>query len=335
MPIDSAATINILDTMKTRIIIGIALSIAIAIGLLKAVPPREVWHYLSLAKPHYVALACLANFATLLLRSERWRFLIANFKPLGSWSVMRPYLVGIAVNSVLPFRAGEAVRAYAVAQSGIDKTHSISTVLADRSFDAITFGVLAIVAAQVIELPAPISAHTYSIALSSVALVATFPIVARVSRSMRKREQLGFRSKLERKIAKRLEPLLTGYACLSAGKAFVCGLLSLAAWVIQIAVALLVVRAIGLNLTLDAIIVAILAVNATAAFPLTPANIGVFQVAFMLALAAYGIDRNGAVAAATVLHAVLVIPVTIVGLFLLNRHNYRITFWRQGEKKAS
>lgn len=315
--------------MKTKIAIGIMLSFAIVVGLLKTVPPKEVWHHLASARLRYVVLACFGNFLTLILRSERWRLLLAGFKPLSSWNVFRPYVVGIAVNSVLPFRAGEAVRAYAVARNGIRTSSSISTVLADRSFDAISFGALAIIASQVINFPAHMGTHTYGIALSSVALVATFPIVARVSRSLRRREESGFRSSLERKIAAKLEPLLTGYATISARKAFWCGLLSIVAWIVQIVVTVLVVKAIGLNLSLDAVVVAILAVNATAAFPLTPANIGVFQVAFMIALSAYGIDRNSAVAAGTILQAVLVIPVTVLGLYLINRYNYQLSFWKR------
>ncbi len=314
--------------MKARILVGVGLSIAIVVGLLRTVPPREVLSHLRSANLGYVGLACLVNFITLVLRSERWRLLLSSFKRLPLWTVMRPYLVGIAVNSVLPFRTGEAVRAYAITRNGLDTTHAISTVLADRSFDAISFGALVIIAAQLIELPAAISVRTYGIALSSVALVASFPIVARFGRAMRQKQEIAHGDGFQQRIAKRLEPLLTGYACLSGRQALVGGLLSLAAWIAQVGVALLVARSVDLDLTLPAVVVAVSAVNAVAAFPLTPGNIGVFQIAFMVALSAYGIDRNAAIAVATILQVALVVPVTAVGLILLNRHNYEIGFGR-------
>ena len=306
--------------MKKRILIGVGLSGAIIFGLLRTVPPQAVLTHLRSARVDLVILACLANFITLMLRSERWRLLLSNFRRLSSATVLKPYLVGIAVNSVLPFRTGEAVRAYAVARSGINPTHAISTVLADRSFDAISFGALALLAAQVIDLPATVSARTYGIALSSVALIASFPIVAHVGRVMRRKQEYAIGDSLADRIARRLEPLLSGYALLSPRKALVCGLLSIVAWMAQLVVAMLVVRTVDLPLTLPAVVVALLVVNAASAFPITPANIGVFQVAFMLALSAYGFERNAAIAAGTVLQAVLVIPVTVIGLILLNRH---------------
>jgi uncharacterized membrane protein YbhN (UPF0104 family) len=64
---------------------------------------------------------------------------------------------------------------------------------------------------------------------------------------------------------------------------------------------------------------AVFAVNAASTLPLTPANIGVFQIAFLVTLSAYGFDRMSGFAVAALFQAVLVVPVTTVGLVMLNR----------------
>ena len=305
--------------MKTRAIIGIVFTVAVVVGLLKAAPPNEVIPHLRATKPLYLVLACMVNFLSIALKAKRWQILIAYAERIPFREAFRLLTVGIAVNSVVPLRVGEALRSYSLASEwGISKRESVSTVLVDRSFDAITFGLLLLIATRLFELPHAMSTKTYGFAFSSIALIVSFPLVAWLGRSVRDQPRERFSSELQHKIAMKLEPLSRGYSSLTSRTSIASICLSIAAWTLQIAVALFAARSVGISLPFGGIIMAVFAVNLVGVFPLTPANIGVFQFAFLFTLSAYGVDRMSSVAVATVYQAALVIPVTVLGLILLN-----------------
>ncbi len=306
--------------MKIKTIIGIVISAAVIIGLLEAVPPTKVLPHLRATDPVYLGLACLVNFATIALRARRWQVLVSVFKRVPFKDTFNLLTVGIAINSVIPFRVGEAFRSYSMAdQCRIGKRESVSTVLLDKSFDAISFGLLLLLANGVFRPPSGISGSTYGFVLTSIALVISIPLVAWLGRSVRDQPREKFASDLQHRIAHKLEPLSRGYASLTSCAFIHSTALSVLSWIVQFVVAMLAARAVGVRLPLGGLVMAVFAVNAMSVFPLTPANIGVFQVAFLVTLSAYGADRSSSLAVATVFQAALVIPVTLLGLALLHR----------------
>lgn len=306
--------------MKIRAIIGIVLTVAVVVGLLRAVPPDEVIPHLRATDPLFLILACLVNLVSIAVKAKRWQILIAYTKRVPFVEAFRMLTVGIAVNSVVPLRAGEALRSYSLASEwGISKRESVSTVLVDRSFDAITFGLLLLIATRLFELPHVMATKTYGLAFSSIALIVSFPLVAWLGRSVRDQPRERFSSDTQHKIALMLEPLSRGYSSLTSRTSIAGICLSILAWGLQILVALLAARSVGIALPLGGVVMAVFAVNLVGVFPLTPANIGVFQFAFLFTLSAYGVTRMSSVAVATVYQAALVIPVTVLGLILLNR----------------
>jgi uncharacterized protein (TIRG00374 family) len=305
--------------MKTKTIIGMVLTVVIVGGLFIVVPPSQVIPHLRSTNPIYLVLACLVNFATIALRAKRWHILIGRIREIRFIEVFKLLVIGITVNSVIPLRAGEAMRAYSLASRwSIGKAKAISTVLADKSFDAMSFGVLVLVATRIFELPPIVSSKTYGLAFSSLALMLSFPIVAHFGKTIRHKPKNEFASALQRKIALKVEPLMRGYSSLSPRVSLASAVLSVAAWIVQIVVAILVARAVGITLPLGAVVMAVFAVNIAAALPLTPAGVGVFQIAFLVTLSAYGFDKMASFAVAALFQAVLVIPVTVLGLALLN-----------------
>jgi uncharacterized protein (TIRG00374 family) len=313
--------------MRRRTIIGISITALLIVGMLKAIPPSQVLPYIKATNPLYFALACAVNFATVAFRARRWQLLIAHIRRIPYLETFKLMTIGIAVNSVIPLRAGEAMRSYSLASRwNLGKRESVSTVLVDRSFDVVSFGLLLLMATRLIELPQAMSSQTYGLVFSSLALAVSFPVVAWLGRTIRHQPDEKYSSELQRNIALKLEPLSRGYSSLTGSVAIASICLSLIAWTAQIFVAVLASRAIGISLPLGAIVMAVFAVNVASALPLTPANIGVFQIAFLFTLSVYGFDKASSFAVATVFQAALVIPVAAVGLILLND--------RTGEKRS-
>jgi phosphatidylinositol alpha-mannosyltransferase len=76
----------------------------------------------------------------------------------------------------------------------------------------------------------------------------------------------------------------------------------------------MVILALGLHADLTAAAAVLLAVNVSAVLPATPSNVGVFQAACLVVLAAYGVDASHALAYGILLQAVEVVTALALGI---------------------
>jgi phosphatidylinositol alpha-mannosyltransferase len=90
----------------------------------------------------------------------------------------------------------------------------------------------------------------------------------------------------------------------------------LMAWTLQWLACYAVLLALGLQSHggLAAAAAVLLAVNVSAVLPATPSNVGVFQAACLVVLAAYGVGAGPALAYGIILQAVEVITALVLGL---------------------
>jgi uncharacterized protein (TIRG00374 family) len=304
--------------MNKKIIIGIIITAAVITGLVVAIPPREVLPYFRSANPWYLLAACLINMVSVVFRARRWQLIASPIKKTNFLDVFRYFTLGLAVNAVIPLRAGEAMRSYAMSVKwNMTKREAVSTVLVDRSFDVVAFGLLVMVAARLFDLPGSLGAKTTSLAITSLAVAISFPVFAQLGRAFRNRREEEFSNRFQRAMARKLEPLSRGYSALTPGTTLQVFPLSLLSIMLHVFMAYLAALSVGIHIPFSGLVISVLAVNAAAAVPLTPANVGVFQVAFMLPLSLYGIEKSSAVAVGTVYQVTLVLPVVVVGLVAL------------------
>ena len=75
----------------------------------------------------------------LLFRIWRWQWLLKPLANIPFGPAYRAGMIGIGGNMVLPFRAGEFLRAYVIGRScNISKTGAFATVVVERIFDGLT-----------------------------------------------------------------------------------------------------------------------------------------------------------------------------------------------------
>ena len=83
------------------------------------------------------------------LRAIRWRLLISREHRPSTAAVTSALLVGYLFNSILPARAGEAIRVVFLRQrAGTPKFVALGTVIAERAIDVLTLLVLLFAAAS-------------------------------------------------------------------------------------------------------------------------------------------------------------------------------------------
>ena len=83
---------------------------------------------------------------------------------------------------------------------------------------------------------------------------------------------------------------------------------------------MLALRAVGLELGLDAGILISVATTFSLLLPSLPASIGIFEAAVLVALAPYGVDDAQALSGAVVIHVLTFVPFLILGPLALRGH---------------
>lgn len=81
-----------------------------------------------------------------LFRIQRWRKLLSPLKPVSAGDASGPLITGFFVNSLLPGRVGEILRALLLSRrTGIPRASSFGTVVLARIFDGLTLAAMTLV----------------------------------------------------------------------------------------------------------------------------------------------------------------------------------------------
>jgi len=98
--------------------------------------------------------------------------------------------------------------------------------------------------------------------------------------------------------------------------------LSVASWLGNLAVISLLLVAFDFNLPAGAALVLMIVNTVLLLLPVTPGNVGTYQVACVLGLSLFGVEKTDAVAYGMVLHVATFIPIAIIGAYHYFRHSF-------------
>ncbi len=267
-----------------------------------------------------VTFALLA--VSLIARSECW-YVILRGASVGArisrLVAARATMIGVMISATLPGRLGEPMRVFVVARRAGDTRSSLGlvagTVLAQTLLNMAALVALASVLVA--------SVTVFRDAAWVIALAAAIPVVIAgavlagprmLDRTARKTTALGRAAALLRT---ELDHIRGGLRVFTQPRdALHAGAAQLAAWVLQLLACYALLGAFGLSMPsrLGAAAAVLVATNVAAVVPVTPGNVGVFQAACLVALAAYGIDAGRALAYGVVLQLLEVATAIALGL---------------------
>jgi phosphatidylinositol alpha-mannosyltransferase len=281
-------------------------------------------HALVTASPGWVVFALALMASSLLLRAASWRAALRAALPEETirWMpVARATMIGVMGSAVFPGRVGEPTRVIVLARRLEGRTRSLLPVVAGTVFSQTLINLLALaLLATVTFTRVPLFAG-HSSALGAVLGVPL--IIAAMVLAGPRMMRLGQRSPSGRirAASSALSSLLVlarrglfVFARPKHGAAAVASQLS--AWALQWLSCYAIMLALGLHLH-DGLIAAaaiLLAVNVSAVVPVTPSNVGVFQAACLVVLAAYGVGAGTALAYGIILQAVEVLTALGLGI---------------------
>ena len=93
------------------------------------------------------------------------------------------------------------------------------------------------------------------------------------------------------------------------------GILTLAAWLVEVNVVLITLHAFGLHPSAGVSLLVLVAVTLALVVPFAPpGNLGTLEVGAMLALMEFGVSKEPALAFALIYHLLQVVPICLLGL---------------------
>ncbi|MDP2660009.1 MAG: lysylphosphatidylglycerol synthase transmembrane domain-containing protein [Dehalococcoidia bacterium] len=328
-------------TKRLRLLIGLAVSLFFLAWLLWKVDLGLLWEALHHADYSWIILAAPVYFVGVWLRALRWQYLLAPVSPLRARRLFPYVVLGFMANNVLPLRAGELVRAFLLGQKAeLSKTSILATILVERVLDALALLFFAVVVSLFVPLPEWLRTGVFVVGLAFVGVLAVSLAAAFLAGAA-----LAVTGVLVRVLPGSLRPriqelvrlFLDGLASLRNGRTLGrVSALSLAVWLVEAAVFVVVGNGFRLSLPFHAFLLTMATANLGISIPSSQGGIGVFEfIAASVLQGSFHTDFSQAAAYAFVVHATILAPVTVLGLFFLWREHLSIrSIGRGGQEEA-
>lgn len=308
------------------------LSAALIYWTLHGISAAEVAHSLANADPLLFAGAIICATAIFPVRALRWRTIlepVASRIPLSP--LWRATAIGMMVNNVLPARAGELARAYALKKEvQVPFATGLASLVVDRLFDAI---VLLLLAALSLLDPALSGTHTLGgQSLASfgtgagivvfVLLSGTYALIFFPAQLLRLFEIFARRvsPSVEARGRRILETFINGLSVLRSPRRFatVFGW-TIAHWLLNAFGIWLAFKAVGIAAPFSAALFLQAFIALGTAVPSAPGFFGVFEYMAIEGLSVYGVGRQQAATWAIGYHLFSFVPITLIGAYYFIR----------------
>lgn len=123
----------------TQFIIGIILSAIFLYISFRNVELKRVWETIRSINYWWAIPFLIINIISMYIRAMRWQILLEPAVKMSSREVFSPLMICFALNSILPFRAGEFARAYVIQKKKkVPFSSAFGTVVVERIYDMLT-----------------------------------------------------------------------------------------------------------------------------------------------------------------------------------------------------
>jgi phosphatidylinositol alpha-mannosyltransferase len=310
---------------RAGIVVAALLLAAILAFALSQLGLHRVGHALASATPGWILLALALMSLSLLLRAISWHEVLRAALPRTAipWPpVIRATMIGVMGSAVFPGRIGEPTKVLVLSRRLEGSTRRLLAVLAGTVFSQTLINLFALAILATITFT---SANIFSgqhvsgllgvlfVPLLICVLVLAGPRLLRLAQSSRSPRI----ARAATTLARMLRLARQGLAAFARPRHGVPAVLAqLLAWVLQWLACYAVLLALGLQSDggLAAAAAVLLAVNVSAVLPATPSNVGVFQAACLVVLAAYGVGAGPALAYGIILQAVELLTALALGI---------------------
>ena len=316
--------------------LGLAISILFLYLALRGLHFKDVWNALSRANYWWLIPGIGVYFIGVWVRAWRWHYLLRPVKPISTPAMFPIVTIGYAGNNIFPARAGEVLRAVILKRrQGVSISASLATIIVERVYDGVVM--LAFVFLNLPELArltmdsglgvdiqtlAIWGAVVFILALAVFLLAAMFP--ERAGKLVESMVRRILPQRYQDKVIGLAERFIGGLESLrSPREALMVFVTSTVIWLLETVKYWFLMHAFTFEVSFFTLMLMNGIANLVTTIPSAPGYIGTFDAAGVAVLVAYSIDRNIAFSYTIVLHAALLVPITILGLYYLAQEGIR------------
>ena len=313
-----------------RFWIGTAVSLVFIGLLLWRTDLREVWDTWRRAQPLWLLAALAVYFCSVQLRAFRYRFILLSRISISAWELFPILAIGYMANNLLPARAGELVRAYVLGERHkVSKMFSLGTIAVERLFDGLAL--IGILLSAAIFLG--VNGALRDLAIITVPLFAlAFALFLTVLASPSLSERLALRlvrlapSRFHERAEELALAFISGLGSLRHPRLFAIVIVTSAlSWTMEGIVYSLVGRALGMQIAPGFYFMAAAAANLAITAPSSQGGIGPYEFFAAQTIIFAGASASVAAAFALAVHALVILPITLVGLYFLWRTHLHLS----------
>jgi uncharacterized protein (TIRG00374 family) len=310
--------------LRRRYWIGLILALVFLYLFFYRVDMRQVVE--SLGQVNYLLAipAVLSYLGGLWFRAVRWRYILLPLARVGPQRLFPPMVISFALNNILPGRVGLVARAYMAGQrEGISNVAMGATVVLDQVFDGLAL-VLLLVGLSLLFPLTGWARHVATLALSLYgAFLLLFFLTFSFPQIPRRLARPFLRSRWKEKGEKWLELALSGVKAIrSPGTLAIILIFSLLVWFAEAGVFYFMALAFKLKLPFNVLLLASTIANVAITLPSLPGGIGPYEYFGRQTIILFGVGGAVATAYIGVVHLVLLVPSTLIGLVLI--------WWQRG-----
>jgi glycosyltransferase 2 family protein len=319
-----------------RGVLGIAISIAFLYFAFRNIDWSQSLEMARKANYFLLILSAAAATCMFPLRARRWRTILDPVAPkLPFGPLWRATAIGQMVTNLVPLRAGELARAYALTRQipSVSFSTSLASVAVDRVFDGIVVMVLLAIGVSAAHFPTntTIKGHSlgsaagFVVAGALVLLVAFYILVFFPKTLIRAFELVARRVSptIERRGAEMLAKFSEGLSVLRTPGHFIAVFgWTLAHWLVQPFAFWLAFLAVGVHVPIAATLIVQGIIVILVALPSAPGFFGAFEAGAAIGLSLYNVSQSDATTWALLFHVASFIPITLIGGFYAARMGF-------------
>ncbi len=333
---------TILGQLRRRwpvLFLGLLISVGLLWFTFRDLQMDEILEALRGANYWWLVPGVAVYFVSVWFRSWRWRFLLRGSErgdgsdraghPFAAHRLFPVVVIGYMGNNLLPFRLGEVLRAYVLwRRETINIGTSLTTAVLERLFDGLTmvlfvlFGLLFVPMSTFFSRLVTIASAVFFGALVVFLFLAARPqLLHRIAHTL---IETLMPERFRKPLLDLVEGVIAGLESLRSGQdVLVVFGVTLWVWVLETLKYWLVSFAFDLQLPYFGIVLMGGVVNLLTALPSLPGYIGTFEGGGIQVLEIIGVPSGPAASYVLVLHAILLVPVTLLGLIFMAQEGVR------------
>jgi uncharacterized protein (TIRG00374 family) len=312
-----------------RILLGLLVSLCCLVLVLRGVQWDAVAAILGDMRLVPLVAAIAVEFLTFWAIAARWQRLFMPHMPPSRARLFEILTIAQLVNGVLPAKLGPLVRAYLAGKGESEgMAFALTTIVGEKLVEGISLLVIGIALLPFVPLADWLRPATWvGAALLLVALVLVFLVASRQETAGR------WMGRLLARWPRLLGAAQSALAALDVWRDWraVLALVGCSAliWGMTVLLNQLLLWSLGIDVPFVAPLLLLVVLQIGVRVPSSPGSIGVFHYLSVLTLTLFGVEKDLAFSCGVLLHLVMYLPPSLLGIVYLSRSGYSLSRLRQ------